>query len=93
MGRPGKFEGNSDQDLAERLHAVTLDGGCNEELGDVETFGWFGLILDFEGRSFVVSEDSQGFFDIDSEHEDQASAQRAWGRISMAFDETQEETQ
>ncbi len=59
---PGKFEGNASQELAEKLYDVTLDGYCDDLAGDVAEGGWFGLILDFEGSSYIVEEDSQGFF-------------------------------
>lgn len=51
---PGKFEG---EPLA-TYHAwhTSLDGGCDSECGDVEWFGWYGLI-----GNMIVSTDSVGF--------------------------------
>ena len=54
--RPGKFEGSPCQVHAERLYQVSLDGGCDEESGDVESYVWFGLI-----GSDILTNDSQGF--------------------------------
>ena len=63
---PGKFEGCFDQRLGERLYNVTLDGWCDEEFGDVGFDGWHGLILRPNRRtSYVVHENSQGFFDYE----------------------------
>ena len=72
MGRLGKFEGNEDQETAERLHGCTLDGGHDEELGTVDTTGWWALVADYKNPVgdpldldwYVVTEDNDGFFDI-----------------------------
>ena len=55
----GKFGGNSDPELAARLWDISLDGMCDDQVGDVDTGGWFGRI----GRH-VLRTDSQGFVDI-----------------------------
>jgi hypothetical protein len=82
MNRPGKYEGNADQDLAEVLRGITLDGCC-EEGGDVDEFGlWFAKV-DYAGRWFTVTEDSQGFFDY---QEYESSTAR-----DAAFDEQEAE--
>lgn len=61
---PGKYEGNRSRRLAEALHNVTMNGGCDKETGTVEYGpGWHGLILrPHVGIGYVVWEDSQGFF-------------------------------
>jgi hypothetical protein len=62
MATPGKYEAvaDEDRDLAERLYASTAD----EELGSVqEADGWFGL---FRQEKVILSEDSQGFLEIDT---------------------------
>jgi hypothetical protein len=72
---PGKFEGCEDLETAERLYAITLDGGCDEEDGSVDEGGWIGLI----GEA-IVTEDSQGFFTytlFDSE----AAARHVWASL------------
>lgn len=68
---PGKFEGCHDLRLAEALYEVSLDTSwLDEDYGYGDGGGWFGRI----GR-FLVSEDSQGFFDYaDYETEDAAHA-------------------
>jgi hypothetical protein len=43
---PGKFEAGGTVD--EWLHDQSMEG-CDEELGDVEGFGWYGLLLFPEG--------------------------------------------
>lgn len=54
---PGKFEGTADLRVARALHALSLDGECDDQLGTVDSGMWIGLI----GR-FVAWEDPQGFF-------------------------------
>lgn len=39
---PGKYEGG--YILDEYVHGVTLEGGCDAELGEVDGFGWYGLL-------------------------------------------------
>ena len=64
---PGKFEGCWDQRLGERLYECTLNGWCDEEFGEVDAAGWHGLILRPNRKmSYVVHEDTQGFFDYES---------------------------
>ena len=58
---PGKFEGCSDQELGENLYTLSLDG-CDDELGDAESFGWYGLIKFDDGTWYIISEDNCGFF-------------------------------
>ena len=63
---PGKFEGCGDQRLGEALFNAAGDG-CDEEFGDVAySGGWHGLIYRPTRRtSYVVHEDTQGFFDYE----------------------------
>ena len=60
---PGKFEGCADDRLAEVLYSISQDG-CDEDCGDVNESGWYGLIL-HRNHGYIVSEDSQGFFSYD----------------------------
>ena len=86
---PGKFEGNSDQDLARVLYDLTLDG-YDQALGDVQDFGWYGLILHVikgnlsKGRSYIVHEDSQGFFNY-TEYKNKQSALVAWAKLESEY--------
>lgn len=84
MGRPGKFEGNEDQDLAERLYANVRDGSMDDQFGSVDELGWYGLVADYENeddRLYIVEEDSNGFFTIVFEHEDEDVVKRQWARM------------
>lgn len=87
---PGKFEGCAEQDIGEALYDLTMDGCC-EDLGDVEGFGWF-AVVDHAGRWFIVSEDSQGFFDY-REFEAQAERDAEWNRIETEYAEYCETTE
>jgi hypothetical protein len=58
---PGKFEG--ELQLCEILYSMTLDGGADEEAGDVESTGWYGLMIDVKlsdlidaGKDMRISE-------------------------------------
>ena len=55
---PGKFEACDDDRLADVLSGLD----CDEECGSVDELGWYGLIL-HRNHGYIVSEDSQGFFD------------------------------
>jgi hypothetical protein len=82
--RLGKFESCGDSDLGEVLHGITLDGCC-EDCGDAESFGWF-AVVDHGGRFFIVSEDSQGFFDY-REFGDLNERAKEWDRINTEWEE------
>lgn len=56
---PGKFEGNENPALAERIWNLTLEGQSDEETGDIE-WGWYVCRL---GR-FIVGEDDTGFVSL-----------------------------
>ena len=90
--RPGKFEGNADQDLAETLHEMIMDGTW-EESGDVTTFGlWFAKV-DHKGKFYTVTEDSQGFFDY-QEYDTETERDCAYDEQAAEYDdfmETQEQ--
>jgi hypothetical protein len=81
---PGKFEGCDDQDIGERLHEITMDGCC-EDIGDVESLGWFAKV-DIDNRLFIVSEDSQGFFDY-TEYADEDERAEFWAGIEEDYAE------
>lgn len=66
---PGKYTDT----LTEYLHGLTLDGGCQQETGNVSEYGlWLGLIVHSDDpitlldtgetfAAFIVTEDTQGF--------------------------------
>ena len=58
---PGKFEACPSEFVARTLYEITMNGGHDEEAGDVESTGWYALI---QGKryGFIVEENSQGFF-------------------------------
>jgi hypothetical protein len=85
---PGKFEGCGDERLAEVLYDITMDG-CTADCGDVETTGWFGLIV-HRDHGYIVSEDSQGFFDY-AYYETKEETQKAYDRIESDIAEEEEE--
>ena len=57
----GKYEANKSEWLAQILHEITLNDGHSDEVGDVNTYGWFALI---KGKlhDYIVCEDNRGFF-------------------------------
>jgi hypothetical protein len=55
----GKFQSLRD----EVVYRATLHD-LDDQLGDVQTFGWYGLLLGFYGNDYIVHEDSQGFVDV-----------------------------
>jgi hypothetical protein len=92
---PGKFEGNESLSLSEKLHEMTLDGWCTDELGDVQHFGWYGLLISpfsnedekdipFDkvesGPSYIVHEDNNGFFDY-TEFANEQIARDMWSQL------------
>lgn len=96
MTNPGKFEGSANPGLADHLYEITMDGMCDEELGDVDGFGWYGLILPEDSplplaataqTSYIVSEDSQGFFDYE-EYATPALARKAWAKLEAEYTAT-----
>jgi hypothetical protein len=95
MVRLGKFEGNADQDLAEYLHKLSLEW-ADETLGDVETFGWYGLLTQVAGKgklkSYIIHEDSQGFFDYTT-YDTKAQALEAWAKLESEYEEFDEEAE
>ena len=95
--RLGKYEGNADQDLAEYLHKYSLDG-CDEELGDVQNFGWYGLLLHIikgtlsKGKSYIIHEDSQGFFDYTT-YGTKTQALEAWAQLELEYEDFEREAE
>ena len=73
---PGKFEACDDDRLAEVLSGLDCDQSC----GDVQTTGWYGLIL-HRDHGYIVSEDSQGFFDY-TRYSSKDAAQSAFDAIA-----------
>jgi len=79
---PGKFEACGP--LGEALYELTLDGGLDDECGDVDERGiWYGLLLETElacAPYAIVSEDSQGFVEYGA-YDTEEKAVQDWERI------------
>jgi len=86
---PGKFEGALSQGVAEALHRMAGDGMVDEELGEVDGFGWYGLFDRGKKKSYIVSEDNQGFFDY-AEFSSGKAAKQQWKKIEAEYEEYME---
>ena len=78
---PGKFEACDDDRLAEVLHGIDTNADC----GDVQTTGWYGLVL-HRNHGYIVSEDSQGFFCYEY-FDTKAEAEKEYSRIESEIAE------
>lgn len=74
----GKFNSLKD----EVVYRATLDG-CDDELGDVQGFDWYGLVRNFHGSDYIVREDSYGSVDITSY--DLGGADADWDTLQKAY--------
>lgn len=95
---PGKFEGNESLEISELLHDIVSDGWFDDQLGDVETFGWHALITDVKALShydmhwpikdvkdaYIVSEDNYGFFTY-KEFELKTHAWNFWKGLTQEY--------
>lgn len=89
---PGKFEGCDDARIARVLYDITMNSGCDADCGECDTTGWYGLIL-HRDHGYIVSEDSQGFFDYtncDTRVEAQMEYARIESEIAESLDEAEE---
>ena len=83
---PGKFEGNADEELAERLYDATLEGMCDEEIGSSQELGWFGRFIDRPGPFYyILSEDSNGFFDY-NQYDTLPELNKDWEEIEAMYE-------
>ena len=85
--RPGKFEGSGK--TGEELYEMVQDGWVSEELGDVEGFGWYGLLINTElldAPYAIVEENSVGFFDYTA-YVLEADARAAWATLEDDYRE------
>ena len=88
---PGKFSDN----VEEWVYSQSQDG-VDEELGDAQTYGWYGLMVldklvtvnqdgdDWTFAAAILTEDSQGFVSVDY-FDDEGSARKAWGAIQNDY--------
>ena len=80
---PGKFEGCGP--LGEKLYELSLDG-CDDEYGDVDEDGWYGLLLNTgipEAPFAIISEDSQGFVNYGA-YDTEKKARADWERVTRS---------
>ena len=87
-----KFEKCKDPVLGRVLYKVVLDEDCEDELGDRDGFGWYGWIVNRNNRnltSYIVSEDSQGFFTYEEFPTD--IAREKWDTLWEKYDKYHEE--
>lgn len=80
---PGKYEGNTSRLLARILDNCVGNGYASDELGDVDGFGHYALVL---GRryTFTVYTSSQGFVDVQTW--DKAMGKKAWADINLDYE-------
>lgn len=94
---PGKFEGNESLEVSEYLYAIVGDGMQDDEIGDVQSFGWHALITDADKKipldfvtirdvqpAYIVLEDNNGFFSYRG-FELNTLARLAWRDITLEY--------
>ena len=86
----GKFEGCADQELGQKIYELTMEG-CDAELGEVESFGWYGLLLNVDGKNYIVSEDNNGFFDY-TEYDTIDEVTTAWDNLASEYEDFNKDT-
>ncbi len=88
---PGKFEGTGNySNVAQYLYSLSLDSSLDEDLGESESFGWYGKFAGkIKGRGpfyAIVSEDSQGFFDV-TYYDTQDALDAAWKLLELEYEQ------
>jgi hypothetical protein len=81
--RPGKFEGNASQLLAEAAYNASLDG-ASETLGDLETYGIHHTLVLGRRYGFVVTENDHGFVVVEP-YPSHEAARAAWEGLEREF--------
>ena len=95
---PGKFDDN----VAEFVYERTLDGWGSEQLGDVQSFGYYELVVfgsddplkvqmedgsvEVWGEAAILMENNQGFVYVDY-YDTVAEAQQAWVNLEAEYDD------
>lgn len=77
--------------LAEILYSQASDGFATEQLGDAETFGWYGLFLKNpeQGEGYggtIIREDSQGFVDVWFESTSDKDINDEWHTLEREYE-------
>lgn len=90
MATPGKFEQSGA--VGEALHHISMDGGADAQLGDVESFGFYEL---FDGVKLpghrkkvyaIGHENDQGFYDVEL-FDTREELQEAWEAYEADYDD------
>ena len=82
---------------AEKLWDSSIEAGQEDELGNVEGFGWYALFTfadEAEAQQFccpgmvgaILSQESQGFVSCDT-YKETATLNKAWDRLEVAYGE------
>ncbi len=92
---PGKFEGNGNYSLvAQYLYSLSLDNSLDDDLGESESFGWYGKFSGkIKGRGpfyVIVSENSQGFFDA-TYYDTSKELEEDWTKLEEDWEKFSEE--
>jgi hypothetical protein len=86
---PGKFEGNVSRRISEVLYDIVMESGHDDELdfgGDNGYVNWYGLILAFEGKHYIVHENNQGSFTYE-EFETEEDVIGVWEKLRADLEE------
>lgn len=91
--------------IVEHLYNLTLEGWAAEELGSVQDFGWYGLLLfgddpitaEYDDSSekvaaAILTEDSQGFVYADT-FKTKKAAKEQWSKIEDEYEEFAKEAE
>ena len=74
-----------DTPKTEELHELSLNGGPDAELGDAQTFGWFGKMKSHGNElPVILHEDSQGFVES-FEYLTQWECDEAWEQLEAEW--------
>ena len=98
---PGKFEGNFNSTFARILYEMSIDGGADEEAGDVESaIGWNGLFTGLgeynikeNGEPVIgamIYQDSDGFFGYET-YSNEKEMRDDWNNIVAEEEKYNEE--
>lgn len=96
---PGKFEGAYNEAFAEAVHNEFGEGFGDEELGDVQDFGWYGRVdiseykIKEDGSPIVgviAYEDNFGFFSTTRYH-NKKEFEKAWASIEADYQKYSEQ--
>ena len=82
---PGKYEGNRSQLVARVIDNLVGNGFADAELGDVDTFGYYAMVVG-KRNTYLLSQDSQGFVFVD--YGDHQTCKERWAEIEAEYQDT-----